>query len=492
MGFRQSIGIVAISQVVTFVLGFANVIIVSRLLAPGEVGIFSVAVSVLGFAHVLREFGVGYYLVQAETVSRQQFRAAFTVAIIASWCIAGVLFAVRGMVATFYGHPGIAEVLLLLAVNFLVLPLGTPVLAMLKRDRQFGRLAWVAIFGSVVQTVVTVGAALAGESYLSMAWGSLVMTLSKMVLLHFMRPGETFVLPAVSGLREVFRFGTATSFSALVGECGRAAPDLIFGRTLGFVDVALFSRGMGVHRMIVDRINTLVRTVHFPTFAADLRSGGRPAEMYVKVTDYLVVVTAPVLVILAVLSEPLILFMFGSQWERSVPIAAILCSASVLTAPYSLYGLSLIAAGRVSIHLFAETLTQGSRILVLLTSIWFPLETVVPLLILAYVIEAAVAQLALRRAFGLGWVSLMTKLWRALAVIPFASAGPIAVVWSSKHFNFAGEHRFAILLAASLLAGLGWLMGVTVLKHPMRSEILRVWRGFLTAARARCGNGLRP
>lgn len=474
MGFRRSLGVVAISQVVTFVLGFANVIIVSRLLAPEEIGIFSVAVSVLGFAHILREFGVGHYLVQAATVSRQQFRAAFTVAIIASWSLALVLYVAKGPMASFYGHEGIAKVLLLLAVNFLVLPLGTPVLAMLKRDRQFGRLAWAVIFGAIVQTCVTIGAALAGESYLSMAWGSLAMTVSKVVFLNFIRPGEIFVMPAISGLRDVLRFGSISSTSALVGEFGRASPDLILGRTLGFVDVALFSRGMGVHRMIVERINTMVRTVHFPTFSADLRAGKNGAELYSRVTDYLVVVTAPVLAVLAILSDPLILFMFGAQWERSVPIAAVLCSASILTTPYALYGLSLIAAGRVTAHLTAEVFTQGSRVLILLTSIWLPLDGVVPLLALAYLVEAIVAQQALKRTFGLSWLVLMRELWRAFAVVPFASAGPALVVWGAWTMSVLDENRFAVLVIASVLAAGGWVGGIFLLKHPMRGEIVRV------------------
>lgn len=476
MGFRRSLGVVAISQVVTFVLGFANVIIVSRLLAPEEIGIFSVAVSVLGFAHIVREFGVGHYLVRAATVNRQKFRAAFTVAIIASWSIAGVLLLIRVPMADFYDHDGISEVLALLAVNFVVLPLGTPVLAMIKRDRQFVKLAWVVIFGSIVQTAVTILAALLGESYLSMAWGSLVMTIAKMLLLNFMRPGETFLLPTFTGLREVFRFGTLTSTSALVGEFGRAAPDLILGRTLGFVDVALFSRGMGVHRMIVERINTLVRTVYFPTFSADLREGKNGAELYSNVTDYLVVVTAPVLAVLAILSDPLILFMFGDQWGRSVPIAAILCSASILTAPYALYGLSLIAAGRVASHLFTELLTQGSRVIALLASIWLPLEKVVGFLAVAYLIEALLAQRALRRAFDLSWIKLVKRLWRAFAIIPFASIGPALVVSIGSWFEILDENRLQALILASVLAVTGWVCGVFIVRHPMSGEIKRTIR----------------
>lgn len=484
MSFRRSIGVVGLTQIITFSLGLANVVIVSRLLSPEEIGLFSVAVSVLGFAHIVREFGVGHYLVQAANVGPSQLRAAFTVAIISAWSVAGLIFLFRFPMAEFYGDDGIQEILFLIGINFLVLPLGTPVLALMKRDRKFGQLALITIVGTFVQTGVTVAAAFAGESYLSMAWGSLATALSTVVMLQFMRPADTLIMPAFTGIREVLRFGSITSLSSIVEQFGRSAPDLIFGRTLGFAEVAFYSRGVGVTRMIVERINALVRVVHFPTFAADLRKGQDAAELYIKVTDYLVVVTVPLLAVLAILSDSLILFMFGAQWERSVPISIVVCSASILVAPYSLLGLSLIAAGHVSIHLVAETIIQVFRVLILLSSIWFPLEAVVMLLVLAYLIEAIVAQSALRRAFGLAWLSLMRRLWRAMAVVPFASTGPAIVVWVGWHWGLSDQYRPVMLIVASLLATIGWICGLAVLMHPMRTEILKPWVSAVAALRA--------
>lgn len=474
MVVRRALGISAISQAVTFVLGFANVVIVSRLLKPEEIGIFSVAVSVLGLAHILREFGVGNYLVQAAKVSPLQFRAAFTVALISSWLIALLLFLGRMPMARWYSHDGIAEVLLLLALNFLILPLGTPVMAMLQRDLQFGRLATLSILGATVQTGVTIGAALAGQSYLSMAWGSIAMTLSKVLIVNIMRPGQTFILPTLSGLHEVVRFGSLTSLAAIVKQLGTAAPDLILGRTLGFAEVAIFSRGVGLYRMVTDRLIALVHGVFFASFAADLRKGADGAALYARATNYLLSLMAPTLAVLAILSQPLILFVFGPQWERSVPIAAIVCAASILTAPYALYTRALVAAGHVVPYMWAEITTQTARVLVLVTSIWLPLERVVILLPLAYLVEAVIAQFALKRALGLDGLMLLKQVWRAVVLVPCAALGPALLILASWHFGFE-QHRLAILVSASALALGGWLAGVFLLGHPMRNELQRLW-----------------
>ena len=114
MSVRRSLGITGLAEIATFLFSLLSAIVVSRLLRPDEIGVFSVAVSVIGFAHILREFGVGQYLVQLREITREHLRAAFTVMLIISWSMAALLFILKDPLATFYAHEGIAQVLALL------------------------------------------------------------------------------------------------------------------------------------------------------------------------------------------------------------------------------------------------------------------------------------------------------------------------------------------------------------------------------------------
>ncbi len=173
MAIRRSLGFSALTQLINFLLSFGSVIIVSRLLTPEEIGIFSVSVSLLGFAHILRDFGVGNYLIQVKEVTRANMRAAFSVMLYSSWLIAALLFLARGPIADFYNREGVAEVIGLIAFNFLIIPFGAPILSVLRREMQFGRITIVSTANTFVQVSVTVICAMNGLSYLSMAWGSI-------------------------------------------------------------------------------------------------------------------------------------------------------------------------------------------------------------------------------------------------------------------------------------------------------------------------------
>jgi O-antigen/teichoic acid export membrane protein len=58
-----------------------SIMILARFLTPAETGIFSVAMAVTNLTHVLRDFGVGGYLIQEREITREKIRAAFTIAL---------------------------------------------------------------------------------------------------------------------------------------------------------------------------------------------------------------------------------------------------------------------------------------------------------------------------------------------------------------------------------------------------------------------------
>ncbi|WP_170153624.1 oligosaccharide flippase family protein [Alkalispirillum mobile] len=469
-------GVSAIAQMAAFIFGFISVVVVSRLLTPEEIGIFSVSVAILGFAHLFREFGVGQYLIQAKRVGEREFRAAFSVALITSWAIALALFLISTPMASFYGHPGVAEVLSLLAFNFLIMPFGTPLLSLLRRELEFDKLAIVHGAGAFVNAAVTISAAWMGESYLSMVWGSIAQHVSKVIMLNYFRPGQVWILPGLSGLSAVVRFGSIVSLSGIVNEMGRSAPDLIFGRTLGFSEVGFYSRAVGLRRMLVGRVTRLVKGVHFPVFAKSVRQGGDAAQLYGQTMNYMVAVVAPVLGVLAVLSEPLILFLFGPQWERSVPMAAMITAYAIIVTPYSLYNSSLTAVGRVGLVLNTEIAIQSVRILVLMTSLWLELEQVVALLVIAFLAQAVFSQMALKRAFGLGFRRLFTFVAPALLLVAYSVLGPVMIMFLVDEVGREAVPRVIVLMAGGSLAVVGWVVGVHLLDHPMKSELYRILR----------------
>lgn len=478
---RLSLAINAFTQIGSLALTIAGMVVVSRLLTPAEIGLFSVSVSIIAFGHVFRDFGIGQYLVQAQEVDRDKLRSAFTVMLSISWFIALILFVARQPLSRFYGYPGVADVLEILALSFIILPFGAPHLSILRREMKFGLISFVTLSALAVQTATTISLAMMGASYMSMAWGAVAGNLATVLLLVGHRPRDALLMPKLSGIGEVLRFGTKSSTASLAGEIGSSAPDLILGRTLGFADVAIYSRACGLTTMVMNQLVNVVRGVYFPAFANSVRSGRDPASIYASTVTQLLGFIAPLLALMAFLASPLIAFLFGHQWDRAVPLATLICCYTLLTSPFSLADVSLVACGKVDVLMRSQLKIQTLRIAAILTSISFNLEAMVIVLGGAYVLEALIYMRALKGAVNLTPGILWRAIWKSYALIPASLAGP-ALVLAANHYAALGLHDFWLLAISGLTALAGWMVAIFLLRHPLLPEIHGLARRLRLAA----------
>jgi len=474
MGTRRALGVSSLAQAISFGLNLLSVVVVARLLTPSEIGVFSVAISFQAIIHVFREFGVTQYLVQASSVNEENYRAAFSLTLLFSWAIACIMLLCAQPLAEFYRHDGVASVLYLLAVNFFLIPIGTPSLGMLKRELRFDSLAVIGIVSKTAATVVTITAASLGQSYLSMAWGAIAGHVANLAATAFFRPKGFFILPSFRGIKSILRFGSLASAATLVRELGSSAPDLILGRTLGFSAVAYYSRAAGLRDMLLGQFFAVVNGVHFPTFAKAIRSGADAAELYTRATTYLIAVTIPLLALLALLAEPLILFFFGDQWLVAAPLASALCLFGILMTPYALANPSLIAGGHVSSVLYVECIVQSVRIGVLLTSIWLTLDRVVLLLGIVAIIEASAYHYWLKRHFAVTLGALRRGIVWATIIAPLTLLGPVLLSITPIGSADTVPQLFGYLALSGLTGLLGWISGIFLLKHPLWDELINL------------------
>jgi O-antigen/teichoic acid export membrane protein len=377
MSIRQSLGITTASQAASFVLSLGSIMVISRLLTPAEVGVYSVAMALVTFAHLLRDFGVGNYLIQVPEVTPARLRAAFTMMLATSWLVALVLFLVREPAAVFYRDPGVAEVVGLLSLNFVLLPFGAPLLTLLRRDLRFGWIATVNLSSQAVHALVTILTAMAGESYLSLAWGSLAGVVTTILMLIAISPRQAFLLPTLRGLREVLQFSTQAFATSVVSEMSVRGPDLIYGRTLGVEAVAFYSRAQGVLNLAVNQLVNTAYGVFMPAFAKATRDGGDAGEVYTRAVTLLSGITMPVAAVMGVMAEPTIDLLFGDQWGRAAPLTTLLCAYHLFRAPFLLTTAALTATGQVGLALRAELVMTIAAIAIMLTSVWLSLEQVV-------------------------------------------------------------------------------------------------------------------
>src|SRR5947209_2712053 len=121
-------------------IGIITNLALARILTPSEVGIFSIAASLVGLASSLRQFGIGSYLIQEKELTLARQRSAIGVAVVITWSIGTLLAIASGVIADIYRQLGVQSVILTLALNFFFIPFTMVVVMVLRREMRFGAL----------------------------------------------------------------------------------------------------------------------------------------------------------------------------------------------------------------------------------------------------------------------------------------------------------------------------------------------------------------
>lgn len=360
----------------SLVVTVASTMVLARLLTPLQVGIFSLCAAVTTVAGILRDFGVSEYLIQEKDLTRDKLRAAFGIAIVIAWTIGAVVFSIRGLVASYFNEPGVADVLAVLSLNFLILPFASPAFALLSRDMAFKKIFVVQLVSNSVQSATAVGLAYAGFGYMSLAWAPVAGIVVQTVLVSLFRPADSFLLPSLKNTKGVLRYGSMFVTSRVIETLTRNAHELVIAKQFGFASVGLFSRAFGLIELFYNNVSAAILRVAAPSFANDHRSGRNLAETFARSTAIFTSVAWPFFAFVALMAKEIVSVLFGSQWDAAAPIASTLAIALMPGYLYIFGPTLLMATGNVARRLKISILYSPVHLSVILIASRFDLTTV--------------------------------------------------------------------------------------------------------------------
>ncbi|GAB4571680.1 MAG: lipopolysaccharide biosynthesis protein [Rhodothalassiaceae bacterium] len=451
----------------------ASAAVIARLLTPAEMGVFAVASAAVAVSSALAEFGIHPYIVQKDSMSREVAGRALGLMLLINWTIAAILFLARAPIAVFYGNPAIEDVIAILAVNFLLNPVGAIGLALLMRELRHGAYTILNLVASATAALVSVLFAFHGYGPLSLALGSVAMKISLITGILILRPRYLTFRPVFRGLRDIFGFGSWMMGGSMIQTIGTQTPDLIIGRLLGLEASGLYDRAMTMTRLINQQIAGALSIVLTPYFAEERRSGLDIKSRYLVRLRMTATIVWPLMLFLAVSSHSLVITLYGNQWEEAAPLAGILAISATFFMPFNVGRQLLLSQGRVRKLFFIEFILQASRILAVLIASryglpWIAGALMVPAMVHVLLFSNAVGEILQLKASD--WIrAIMPGLVvSALTAIPLIGC----LIFLGYRSSIPEPAALAIY---SSLAGFGWLAAIKLARHPERKEIYQIF-----------------
>lgn len=458
------------------VLGMAGSMVVARLLTPAQIGIFSIGAVVVGITHLVRDFGIGQYLIQEPDLSIERLRAAYTLTMLISWAMAALLALASAPAAAFYGEPGVGKVLRILALNILLIPFGSITLPVLRRQMRFRALYCINVANALANLATTLTLVKLGFGYLGLAWAAVAGSAATVLVSQLFRPAGMPWLPGFRGMRKLLRFGAYATGSNVLDECGVAAPDMIIGKLIDVEAVGLFGKAQATLNIFNMLITQAVTPVILPLFAATARDGHDMKRLYLRTISYMAGLSWPFFAALAMLATPLTRLLYGHQWDASAPLVRIMCLSTAVFCLFSMARDLFVAMGHVRLRAQLEAIGVPLRIAGVVVAAPFGLEAVAWSIAATTLLSSALLYRSLAALTGMRVAELGRCVARSAAVTLLTAAGP-ALVMLAPGFDDAGP---VVLLAAAGLAALAcWTAAIVLFNHEIKPDLMAAARPLL-------------
>lgn len=356
---RSSLYLSTIDSLIIKITSFLSVVIFSRLLTPSELGIFAIASSVTFMATEVRMLGTNAYLVKEQNLTQAVISTCVGVSMLISWGLGLLLFFSASFISDFYTESNMTGLLKLMSIAFFFSPFTSIATAYFSKEFNYRDILIIHSTSKVSALLLSITLVLNGFGVMSLAIALLGSSVIEFALSFYFKRNKFSFLPSLKGALAIFSFGITNSMINILNRLELSISDLILGKIGTAYQVAVFSRGLGLHVFIKGILAEGVSSVALPYFSQVKKNGESLASAYTKATQKFLTFALPPIAVSALIAKELILLLFGEQWIEAIVIAECLFAWMAIKLTMNFSQMCLITLGQQKLLLYVKILTSS-------------------------------------------------------------------------------------------------------------------------------------
>jgi lipopolysaccharide exporter len=336
----------AVSQVFTQVVRFGTNIVLARLLTPEDFGIVAIALVVTMLLDQIMDLGTGSAIIQRKSVDDKLLNSVFYLNLALGALLGLSLYLSAGLVASLLGSPEAKPVLQAFSVVTAVTSLGQIHDALLRRNLRFGEIAIVTGVSAAATAVISIGGALLGLGYWALVLGTAVGALVGTVLVWIYDRWRPSLMLSLASLKSIWGYSIHLFLSNMLFMFFTQVDKIIIGRFLGSTALGTYTLAQRTVTSPITAVSTVVNEVAFPAFSRRQNDHAALRSAFVRSSRVVALVTFPAMIGLAVLADPAVNVVFGSQWLDLIPVIWLLAPIAAVQSMTVNSTQMLLAKGR--------------------------------------------------------------------------------------------------------------------------------------------------
>ena len=310
--------------------GFVRVIIIARILAPDDFGLFGIAMLAMATLSTFTATGFSSAIIQKKERTEDYLNTAWTVTILRGAVIFAVLFFAAPYVTTFFNAPGATNIVRVIGISALLGGFVNIGVVYFEKELEFNKQFFYELSSMVADFVVVVSTALILRSVWALVFGLLASSIVKLIVSYRIHPYRPRLSLDLGKAKELFAFGKWILGSAIVIFLFSQGDDAFVGKLLGVAFLGLYRMAYGISNMPTSEVTGVFSRVAFPAYSKLQDNLPRLRPAYLKVLQFNAFLSIPLAAGIFILAPEFTQIVLTEKWMPMVPALQVLTLFGVL------------------------------------------------------------------------------------------------------------------------------------------------------------------
>jgi len=330
--------------------GLLKLIVLARLLAPDDFGLFGIATLALATLRSFSATGFNQAIIQKKEEVSAHLNTAWTVSVVRNLVLAVILVIIAPGVSRFFGEPGATLLIRLLAISVTVNGLTNVGIIYFKKELEFHRQFLYESVGVVVNIAVAIPLAFTLRNALALVYATIAGNAAQMVFSYILHPYKPELEIEWQKARDLYNFGRWIFGSSILVFVAVHADDIFAGKYLGVAALGIYQLSFRISNSMASEITGVVGEVTFPAFSKLQGNIDRLRKAFFNTVEASIGISAPLAAGLFILAPDFVHIVLEPKWEPMIPILRILTVSGLIRALISTGGPLVNAIGKPRIN----------------------------------------------------------------------------------------------------------------------------------------------
>jgi len=359
----------AIERIATQAIQLIVMLILGRIIGPEAFGLIGMLAIFIAVAQTFIDSGFSNALIRKQDANEADYATTFYFSVAVALVCYLLLFISAPYIADFYQQPALTALTQILALTIVANAFSTVQRTQLITRMDFKTQAKASLLSVVLSTLLAIAAAVMGLGVWALVIQTLSFAVSNTLMLNlYLRwhPKTGFSKESFSYL---FGFGSKLLLSGLIDTIYNNVYQIIIGKLFTAGQLGFFTQAKNLTYMPSLTLTAIIQRVTYPMMSQIQHDKDALESAYLLTLRLAAVAIFPLLIGLAIIAEPFLGLVLGTEWQPAAIFMSILALGYMLYPIHSINLNLLQVKGRSDLFLKLEIIKKIMITIVLVITV---------------------------------------------------------------------------------------------------------------------------